>query len=623
MKDYSITLTLALLVGACGPDGADLLDSSTAQDSGPFNTDGGPGIDGRTEDSGPRPDVPGSDSGPRPDVPAVETCVGDEFGVASGEVVETSSSSATIEFYLCQPGQAYFEYGTDTTYGDRNAGEMDLLDFHRQRVRGLRPATTYHGRVVATNAAGEEARSLDLIWTTSNAPVSREGWPSDVAGYDESLPMSNIFFGQPMQGSYGSGNSNLAAEVGWSFRASRSGRINAVGWQNRVLAQSVITRRCDDGNGDERYCACIADGLNAQQCSWTRGNSYSVGTGGRLQAHIYPARADAPTLPDETRLLGRMAEIFVPVSTGTESLWIEHPLESPVQLSAGETYFVLIKNFAAPDGPVRGRRTHAEARAMDPNLGAISLNGLYLSRSPEDERKYGPYYDNTTRTMVRPTTASAWQAQDDHMGFATVIYEDGLAADGQLWRCNGSQPSRNLDSRRIDGNLRVRQRFIVRDVARRATGLWVAYGHVATGANGRPLHVEIKYEGRVLHAADLPSEPAVAQAAMDQSGSVVTVHPRVWRYIEFPSTIDLLLGETYFVELSAASGAGFVVNEYSERYPFPNGELGYRFRDFWTDAYAQQSSNGGSSWALFDTADPDGDIAMLFTLEGMPTWLDQ
>ena len=52
----------------------------------------------------------------------------------------------------------YFEYGTDTSYGNRtptgNAGSGDMTLTVTAQVSGLQPNTTYHYRIVALNAAG-------------------------------------------------------------------------------------------------------------------------------------------------------------------------------------------------------------------------------------------------------------------------------------------------------------------------------------------------------------------------------------------------------------------------------------------------------------------------------------
>lgn len=67
-----------------------------------------------------------------------------------------------------------FEYGTTTAYGaetaSASAGGADSWRSVTSRIDGLVPETTYHYRLVATNAAGT-ARSADYTFTTLAAPA--------------------------------------------------------------------------------------------------------------------------------------------------------------------------------------------------------------------------------------------------------------------------------------------------------------------------------------------------------------------------------------------------------------------------------------------------------------------
>lgn len=87
-----------------------------------------------------------------------------------------SSSTATLNASVNPLGQAtqyQFQFGTDTSYTFaqplQNAGNGTTS----QALTGLQPATTYHFRIVATNATGTSYGS-DLTFTTA-APVDRTG----------------------------------------------------------------------------------------------------------------------------------------------------------------------------------------------------------------------------------------------------------------------------------------------------------------------------------------------------------------------------------------------------------------------------------------------------------------
>lgn len=101
-------------------------------------------------------------------------------GTLSGEVNDTS---ARLISYLNANHQetAYnFEFGTDTSYGtsipipDGSAGAGTANTMVSQELTGLKPATTYHFRVVASNATGPVV-GPDRTFTTRLFPVAPEG----------------------------------------------------------------------------------------------------------------------------------------------------------------------------------------------------------------------------------------------------------------------------------------------------------------------------------------------------------------------------------------------------------------------------------------------------------------
>lgn len=86
----------------------------------------------------------------------------------------------------------HFEYGTDTNYGSRaptpdaavgsDAADRDV----DQVVSGLRPETTYHYRVVATNSLGFRTSGADMTFTTSGAPAQTPAPASNAPFTEES-----------------------------------------------------------------------------------------------------------------------------------------------------------------------------------------------------------------------------------------------------------------------------------------------------------------------------------------------------------------------------------------------------------------------------------------------------
>jgi hypothetical protein len=99
--------------------------------------------------------------------PSVET-------VAASSIAE---KGATLNGKVNPNGaetKAYFEYGTTTSYGSKtaevNVGSGTTALEHSQAISGLSANTTYHYRIVATNASGS-SQGADKTFTTVAAPT--------------------------------------------------------------------------------------------------------------------------------------------------------------------------------------------------------------------------------------------------------------------------------------------------------------------------------------------------------------------------------------------------------------------------------------------------------------------
>jgi hypothetical protein len=95
----------------------------------------------------------------------------------TGYALETTETTATLRGSVNPRGEetSYsFEYGTDASYGSQTvalpvgtgAQEVKVS----QALAGLRPATSYHFRIVATNATGT-AFGPDHLFTTKKTPL--------------------------------------------------------------------------------------------------------------------------------------------------------------------------------------------------------------------------------------------------------------------------------------------------------------------------------------------------------------------------------------------------------------------------------------------------------------------
>lgn len=97
-------------------------------------------------------------------------------GVVTGGAIPPSAAagvSGSVNPHT-RAASAHFEYGTTTAYGSatpvRAVGAGNIAVTVSEPLTGLRPATTYHYRVVATNADGT-ARGADRTFTTLAVPL--------------------------------------------------------------------------------------------------------------------------------------------------------------------------------------------------------------------------------------------------------------------------------------------------------------------------------------------------------------------------------------------------------------------------------------------------------------------
>ncbi len=100
---------------------------------------------------------------------------------------DLTSTSATLEGSFIgngEPTEYYFQYGTDTGYGEttpvEDAGSPNGLKHLSTPITGLQPLITYHYRVVATNGLGT-TYGEDQEFTTLGKPTIETSFSSNVA----------------------------------------------------------------------------------------------------------------------------------------------------------------------------------------------------------------------------------------------------------------------------------------------------------------------------------------------------------------------------------------------------------------------------------------------------------
>jgi Fibronectin type III domain len=116
--------------------------------------------------------------------------------VATAAASSVRDTSAALHGTVNPNGQtttAYFEYGTTTGYGTKtsakNVGSGTNTTGVSISVSGLAPGTTYHVRIVASNAAGTNTGG-DQSFTTTGPPAVQTGSATNVTGTSASLTAS-------------------------------------------------------------------------------------------------------------------------------------------------------------------------------------------------------------------------------------------------------------------------------------------------------------------------------------------------------------------------------------------------------------------------------------------------
>lgn len=440
--------------------------------------------------------------------------------------------------------------------------------------------------------------------------------------------MAGIFYGSPKAGGFGGSNTRVANHQSIRFRASRTGTINSVSWQNRYITDQTRDNRCDvamQQNDPEShrhyiYCQGIDAGLSGSQMAFTLGNPYAVGSGGRLLVSIYPSKADGT--PDlSAPPLGFSSTPFVPIDHKADVFhWVD--LDQHADLVGGLFYHIVLNNLKPP--PKLFRVSLEELLTYPDDVGAIGLNGTEYHDQPNQSEQQGPWLDGhaTLWTDDVPLTAdSEWRENSQKVGWWMVKYADDDII-GDIWPAfDGSNNSNGIGVKNIGGSIRARQNFIVRDADRRVDGVWLNYGHWYLGSNGRDMTGTLKNgNGQTITTVTFPHDAAIAaiNESFDPeqgatSGDRERAFARSWHFVELDSPVDLIEGAQYYFELSAPSGAGFAV------FAPPYGNRAIKTTNYtWEDAQAQYSENNGNTWTDWNETYEQRDLPLLFTIEGQP-----
>jgi len=447
-------------------------------------------------------------------------------------------------------------------------------------------------------------------------PVASPGQPGNVADvvpledanalvFNNDLRMGGIFYGHPGTG-YQTGNGQIAIQSARRFMAERSGNIVAVRHENRTLNDDNVKGRCKSDKPNSVWCKCVKNGLDRFTCGYTLSNSYSVGNGGSIFVEVREDDDSEQHLPSDV-VLGRSAEPFVPMSAGG---YPEIALEEPVRLEAGKLYHLVYLNVNPPTNcKLRGESPSTASRCQR-DKGAIGLNGTHRAVDIGRTERFGPYHSTAPALFSRNSDSQDWKISARVTSWYEVKYDDDVWVGNSMVAYDARVGSPG--SKTIEGNRHGRQVFTVTDASRTVDGLWLNYGQTAS-ANGKPLQAQLKSDGGdVLGTLELPRADECMPIIRDPD-TYLEKGCREWGYADFETPIELVLGSTYHLELSAPSGAGFIVATY-----FTLTHYGSTDRNHWRDAYAEISENRGGFWTPWAKGFEERDIPVLFTIEGQP-----
>lgn len=560
--------------------------------------------------------------------PSASETVG--FSLLSINIENITETSAVISWSLSQNATGKVVFGNSDQFGQETIEETSFrFSEHRQSVNNLGSGTTYYYYATSTNMEGQtvvsETRSFTTLGTAASAsgsgqtpidPASLQpvaDWP---AGANDDLPMAGIFYGQQEAGLV-TGNSAIGVELSRRFRAEKTGYINAVRYNNRTLLDANVTGRCLPSAPDSVWCRCKNAGLDKYTCGYTLGNSYSVGNGGSIIIDIREDDGTEDHFP-VSAALGRTAGIFVPVDRSDEHYPILE-LESPVFLQAGRVYHLVYRNINPPTSCGISGHSLSEAANCPRDQGAIGLNGTYQPVLFGDSKIFGPFGGQTSATLTKSTQNSGWAVDSDKLSWYEVRYDDNTWVGDSHTGIGSTAEGRQF----VGGNTKVRQIFTVEDSSRTVDGLWLYFGHNYTYTpDGSNLNATLKdSSGTVLATTSIaPSPECISTAASGYAqNSFREQHCRVWSYSNLSTTVDLMEGQNYSIEFSSSDTAGFSLHTF---FPLNYNRFNSTNRNFWNNAKAQVSTNGGNAWEDWaGTYYPDRDITMLFTIDGMPKQL--
>ena len=85
--------------------------------------------------------------------------------------VSAATSTATIQWTTAVPANSQIKYGSTGNYGKRNGLDPTFVTMHAMTLSSLSARTTYHFRILASDASGVLVTSMDYTFMTPAGPI--------------------------------------------------------------------------------------------------------------------------------------------------------------------------------------------------------------------------------------------------------------------------------------------------------------------------------------------------------------------------------------------------------------------------------------------------------------------
>jgi hypothetical protein len=109
-------------------------------------------------------------------------------GLGEIAVTDITDMAATVTWTTNQPTDSLIELGTTSAYGNRQGNGLQTTN-HSLRLVGLKPDTSYHFRVVATNATGSSRFGDNQFRTKPSPQVAGTASGRDIDGSSENIKL--------------------------------------------------------------------------------------------------------------------------------------------------------------------------------------------------------------------------------------------------------------------------------------------------------------------------------------------------------------------------------------------------------------------------------------------------